>query len=425
MNQITKSFDVYGMHCKSCEANIEYELNSLKGVFSVKASYTQSNVIIIYEDEYLNENEIKKAIKKAGYSTSKNSLSQLFGLGLVVAIMLFLSNNSLFGFDTNSLLSNASLFMLFVVGLLSSLHCVGMCGGIMLTQTLDKDNLLNGRKSSFNTALKYNLGRVISYTLLGGIIASIGSVFSVSMKIQGFIQLIAALFMIIAGINMFGLKLFKNININIPLLKKNCEKSNKSPFIVGLLNGFMPCGPLQTMQLYALGTGSFVMGALSMFSFSMGTVPLMIGFGYVSSKLSKTLSNNIFKYSGVFIILLGLAMGQRGLALTGTNIALLSSSPQSLSEFAPVVDGYQEITIIANRYGYTPSDSLIKSDIPIKLTIKAEELTSCNNAIYFPQFDQYVDLSQGDIVAEINPNGQDISFTCWMGMIRGSIQVSK
>ena len=69
-------------------------------------------------------------------------------------------------------------------------------------------------------------------------------------------------------------------------------------------------------------TGSFVMGALSMFAFSIGTVPLMLGFGYISSRLSKSLSNNIFKYSGVFIIILGLSMGQRGLALTGINIPI-------------------------------------------------------------------------------------------------------
>ena len=57
--------------------------------------------------------------------------------------------------------------------------------------------------------------------------------------------------------------------------------------------------------------------------------------------------------------------------------------------------------------------------------LEAEELTSCNNVMYFPQYDQYIDLSKGDVVAEINPNGQDISFTCWMGMIRGSIKVEK
>ena len=212
MSKITKSFDVYGMHCKSCESAIEEEVNDLNGVLSVKADHNQSNVIIMYENELCDENKIKKAIKKAGYSTNKNSFSKFLGLGLMVVIMLFLSSNSLLGYDTNSLLENASLFMLFVVGLLSSLHCVGMCGGIMLTQTLDKDNLLTSKKSSFNTALKYNIGRVISYTLLGGIIGALGSVFSVSMKMQGVIQLIAALFMIVAGLNMFGIKLFKGVN---------------------------------------------------------------------------------------------------------------------------------------------------------------------------------------------------------------------
>lgn len=118
MSKITKSFDVYGMHCKSCESAIEEEVNDLNGVLSVKADHNQSNVIIMYENELCDENKIKKAIKKAGYSTNKNSFSKFLGLGLMVVIMLFLSSNSLLGYDTNSLLENASLFMLFVVGLL-------------------------------------------------------------------------------------------------------------------------------------------------------------------------------------------------------------------------------------------------------------------------------------------------------------------
>lgn len=423
MSKITKSFEVYGMHCKSCESNIEEEIKSLNGIFSAKSDYSKSNATVVYDNNLTSEDEIKKAIKKAGYSTNQNSVNTFLGLITMVVIILFLSNNSLIGFDPNSLLSNASLFMLFIVGLLSSLHCVGMCGGLMLTQTLDKYNLIQSKKSSLNTALKYNLGRVMSYTLLGGIIGSVGSVFSLSMKMQGFIQIVAALFMIIAGLNMFGLKLFKNIKLKIPFMKKNCSNVNKSPFLIGLLNGFMPCGPLQTMQLYALGTGSFVMGALSMFAFSMGTVPLMLGFGYISARLSKSLSNNIFKYSGLFIIILGLSMGQRGLSLTGLNMPIFNDISQASENLAPIVDGYQEVTIIANRFGYKSSVTHIKGDVPIKLTIKAEELTSCNNAMYFPQYDQYVDLSKGDVVAKINPNGQDISFTCWMGMIHGNLKV--
>ena len=89
MSKITKSFDVYGMHCKSCETAIEEEIKSLNGIFNVKASHNKSNVITMYENEILSENEIKKAIKKAGYSTSKNSISQFLCLGSMVIIMLY------------------------------------------------------------------------------------------------------------------------------------------------------------------------------------------------------------------------------------------------------------------------------------------------------------------------------------------------
>ena len=94
---------------------------------------------------------------------------------------------------------------------------------------------------------------------------------------------------------------------------------------------------------------------------------------------------------------------------------------QYSGELAPVVDGYQEVTITANRYGYQASSPIIKGDIPVRLTIKVEELTSCNNAMYFPQYDKYIDLSKGDVIAEINPNGQDISFTCWIDVYKRQV----
>ena len=80
MSKITKSFDVYGMHCKSCETAIEEEIKSLNGIFNVQASHNKSNVITVYENEILSENEIKKAIKKAGYSTYKKLYKPVFML---------------------------------------------------------------------------------------------------------------------------------------------------------------------------------------------------------------------------------------------------------------------------------------------------------------------------------------------------------
>src|SRR5699024_5403383 len=87
------------MHCKSCETAIEEEIKSLNGIFNVQASHNKSNVITVYENEILSENEIKKAIKKAGYSTTKNSIGKFLSLGAMVIIMLYLSSNSLIGLN--------------------------------------------------------------------------------------------------------------------------------------------------------------------------------------------------------------------------------------------------------------------------------------------------------------------------------------
>ena len=98
-----------------------------------------------------------------------------------------------------------------------------------------------------------------------------------------------------------------------------------------MLNGLMPCGPLQTMQLYALGTGSAVSGALSMFLFSLGTVPLMLVFGAISGFLSKGYTKQILKFSGFLVIILGVIMGNRGLALAGVGVPNMSTLTQSIS----------------------------------------------------------------------------------------------
>lgn len=86
--------------------------------------------------------------------------------------------------------------------------------------------------------------------------------------------------MIVMGINMLGIfPWLRKFRIRIPLLYKKVGNKRKTPFIIGLCNGLMPCGPLQSVQIIALASGSLLAGAFSMFCFSIGTVPLMLGFG--------------------------------------------------------------------------------------------------------------------------------------------------
>ncbi|MBV7276319.1 sulfite exporter TauE/SafE family protein [Clostridium sp. PL3] len=422
---------VYNMTCTSCEKTIERTLKKLVGVFNVKANYSGQFVDIEYDSELCSLKDIKDSISNSGYSTESSSNFGFAGI-LIVAIAIILIGNSTGGFDMNSMLKGATYFILFVVGILTSIHCVGMCGGIMLSQSLSTKSI--NKLQAIKPALLYNAGRVISYTVLGSIVGALGSVLSLSIKAQAALQMFAGLFMIIMGFNMAGFNLFRKLQIKLPWSFCSVKNKPKNPFIVGILNGLMPCGPLQTMQLYALSTGSFTKGALSMFIFALGTVPLMLTFGAVSGLLSKGYTKNILKFSGILVVVLGLIMGNRGLSLAGINFvppiaSLLPWNNQSLassgsnSTKAILKDGVQIINMTADANGYVPNVLYVKKGVPVKWIIDGKQITSCNNAIVVPSLNIKKQLENGENTIEFTPSDKDINFSCWMGMIRGVIRV--
>ena len=94
---------------------------------------------------------------------------------------------------------------------------------------------------------------------------------------------------------------------------------SKSPLIIGLLTGFMPCGPLQAAQLYALSTGNPITGAISMFLFCLGTIPLLFGIGAFAGFLGskKSLTNKVVTIGAVLVTVLGFSMFSQGWNLAG------------------------------------------------------------------------------------------------------------
>ena len=96
-------------------------------------------------------------------------------------------------------------------------------------------------------------------------------------------------------------------------------KKNSHPFVIGLLNGLMIiCGPLQALYIMAAGTGSPIEGAKLLFAFGLGTLPVMLGFGLLTSVLSANVAPKIIKASGVIVVALGVIMFNRGLIMTGS-----------------------------------------------------------------------------------------------------------
>ena len=241
------------------------------------------------------------------------------------------------------------------------------------------------------------------------------------------VALIAGIFMIFMGLNMAGFTIARKY-LKIPIPSHYLNEKVKAPFFIGILNGLMPCGPLQTMQLYALGTGGIFQGATSMLFFALGTLPLMLSFGTLTSFFSKDSTKKIMKLSGILVIVLGVIMTNRGLAIAGINLPFSDltskvTNKTSMVTKAQIDNGVQTIHMSANNSGYVPNVLYVQKGIPVKWIIDGEQINSCNNQIIIPSLNSKKKLSAGQNIIEFIPQEEDINFSCWMGMIKGVIKV--
>lgn len=454
-NRITTIIEITDMTCANCENAIEQGLSNIDGIESVKASYSSGTVTVTYHSEKISLGQIENLIEQLHYhvkkkvnseteqNTKQNTAKQkdysnIIGAGIIMfALYLALDHFGFLNIFNSFPVAKAGMGygMLFVIGLLTSVHCVAMCGGICLSQCVPKKE--DGEKDSSKFAalrpsLLYNLGRVISYTVIGGIVGAIGSVVSFSGTTKGLVQILAGIFMVIMGLNMLnifpGLKKFNPRMPKFFAKKIYAQRYSSSPLWIGLLNGFMPCGPLQAMQLYALSTGSPIKGAISMFLFSVGTVPLLFAFGALSSFLNKKFTSKMLSVSAVLVVLLGVAMFNNGVGLAGIAFpsipGAVKQTAQASENVAVIADGVQTITTTLSSGRYEPI--VVQKGIPVKWTINAPEgsINGCNNSIIIQKFNLQKDLAPGDNIIEFTPTQSGtIPYSCWMGMIRSSITV--
>ena len=449
---IQKILHIDGMTCANCEMKIENVLKKLDGVAYVNAIYSCSNVYVTYDVSRLDINDIVEAIEKLDYkvknynvmtdagrvkdeeqsqkSESKMSIGQLVGLGIIILALYTIIKNTV-GFNFIPQVDQTMGYgILFAVGLMTSLHCVAMCGGINLSVCINRrDEKSRDKYAELKPGALYNLGRILSYTFIGGIVGAIGSVIGFSGTAKGLIAILSGVFMVIMGINMLNVfPVLRKLNPRMPkvLAKKvHNNAGNRGPLFIGMLSGLMPCGPLQAMQLYALGTGSFAAGAISMFIFSLGTVPLMFGFGAVSSLISGKFTHKMMKVSSVLVIILGIIMLNRGLGFSGYSISLPSGNSGTSGSIAKIENGVQTVTTTIKPGSYEPI--VVQKGVPVKWTIKAdkENLNGCNNAITAREFGiENRKLNVGDNIIEFIPDKEgNFIYTCWMGMIRSSVKV--
>lgn len=216
---------------------------------------------------------------------------------------------------------NASFLAAFIIGLFSSLHCIGMCGSIIGTLTFSLSPELRGKKSKlFTVVLNYNLGRILSYVIAGAIAGGLGALLGIPFKdgqAHRVLQLLSAVVMTGAGlyiagwfprfayIEKMGSRFWKLIE---PFGRRLIPvKTQTQAFLFGMVWGWLPCGLIYTALTLAATVGNITHSALTMLAFGLGTLPAVMGVGIMTSLLTRLSRIQHFKQAvGVLLIVFAL-----------------------------------------------------------------------------------------------------------------------
>lgn len=206
----------------------------------------------------------------------------------------------------------------FLMGLFSSVHCIGMCGSIIGTLTLSLSPEIRGSKCRLlSYVFNYNFGRIVSYTLAGALAGLVGSLVSMPMgKIDGYrvLQILSSAIMAGAGLYIAGwFPRFAYIEkagrhfwkLLEPYGRKLIPvQSRTQAFLFGMVWGWLPCGLIYTALALAATAQGIVHSAMTMLAFGLGTLPAVMGIGIMTSFLTRLSRLRQFKHAvgALFII---------------------------------------------------------------------------------------------------------------------------
>lgn len=214
-----------------------------------------------------------------------------------------------------------SYLVAFIMGLVSSLHCIGMCGSIIGTLTLSLSPEIRHKKTLLLPfVLNYNLGRIVSYAMAGALAGLIQSLATLQLgEIHGhrLLQILSAIIMAGAGlyiagwfprfayIEKAGMHFWKTIE---PFGRKLIPvKTRTHAFLFGMVWGWLPCGLVYAALALAATAGDVSKSALTMLAFGLGTLPAVMGVGIMTGILTRLSRMQRFKQAiGLFMIVLAL-----------------------------------------------------------------------------------------------------------------------
>jgi sulfite exporter TauE/SafE len=341
---------------------------------------------------------------------------------------------------------------MFGVGLVTSIHCVFMCGGLVLTYAVKgaEDGPLYRRLLPH---LAYQGAKILSYAtvalVLGGIVALLGRAFDIA-PLRNWLLVAAGIYMVLLGIGMTGrVKALRNLTPRPPRFLVNALSKNRkqavadanagtaslaTPLTFGLLTGLMPCAPLIAAQAAAISAGTPALGALAMIGFGLGTAPLMLLFGFASSLLSKQFQAKLQVVAAVAVMVFGFVILNRGLMVVGSPVTfdavknVVIGSPQAAVDtnaWKTAADGVVEIPLTIENTRFLPQSISLPADKPVRLIVDRREANACSAQLAIPQLGVLADLKDNAVTVVDVPAAKAGSYTltCGMGMMAGGITV--
>ena len=447
-----KIIKIRGMHCRSCEILIANKLREITDVKRVDVSL-KSNSAEVFSPKEIPIHIFDEKIKEAGYeigegkdkswfNSDKNIRRDLLISFVFLLTFYFIAKKiGLFNISINSQ-NSSSLAVVFLTGLTAGLStCMALVGGLVLGLSAKHAEIHPEATSAqkFRPHLYFNLGRILSYIILGGLIGFIGKVFQFSPATLGWMTIIVGIVMMTVGLQLTEISpRLSNVSFSLPswisdLLKikkrHQAEYSHKNAAVLGALTFFLPCGFTQAMQLYAISTGSFWQGALIMGIFALGTAPGLLGIGGLSSVVKGIFAKRFFKFAGLVVISLAIFNISNGLNLTGlgSKISFSDNSAKTVLATDPNVilqDGKQVVRMEQLSGGYKPNKFTIKKGLSTKWIINSQDPNSCAASIYSKDLNIRRLLKGGENIIEFTADrAGKIPFMCSMGMYRGEFNV--
>ena len=433
------------MHCRSCELLLEEAIGGVYGVTSVRVDFRKGRAVIEHGADTPSRKKIVKVVRQAGYEvgepeplpwiTNNDADWQYLVLGAAILTILYfiLRGTGLLEFSLSE--SEVTVGFAVLLGLVAGIStCMALVGGLVLGVAARHAELHPEATAwqKFRPHLFFNLGRVLGYALLGGLLGLLGGFLQISGGALALLTLAVGAVMLMLGIKLTNLSpRLSATSLTLPpsiarffgLSEHQKEYSHKASMITGALTFFLPCGFTQAMQLFAISTGDFATGAIIMGAFALGTAPALIGIGGISSVMKGTTARVFYAVVGLLVIVFGIYNIRGALAVlpaTASPSVELSDTPVT----GAAQQGVQTITMTQTASGYTPNTLRVKAGIPVQWVITSESSYTCASSIVVPSLGIRGNLKKGQNVVTFTPTQKgSIPFSCSMGMYRGTILV--